>query len=288
MAKKKSSGAAPERFGDTIRSTDKERTGRGISFILSAIFIAAILVAGSAILVFSKIGGGDDAGPLVAPAPSGQQHTQVQPADERPTCGDHRNAFSNIVFDAFGTRAQVPVNAAGQLLAKEHTTSKPASAASVPACVMWEKVGVAYLPYSTTDGPTEIIDGRAAGFAHTSQGAVLAGIHILWAATNLRDAQLAGLFSAQIDAPAADKAQLQRDVQDAARVEVAASSWVRVADADDSAARISVAMGPTAEGKYLASDLDMIWRGGDWVLSVPRGFPPSYDVVDISGWENWA
>lgn len=47
-------------------------------------------------------------------------------------------------------------------------------------------------------------------------------------------------------------------------------------------------MGPTAEGKYLASDLDMIWRNGDWVMSVPRGFPPSYEVIDISGWESWA
>lgn len=117
--------AGPERYSDTT-SMERERTGRGVGFILSAVFIAAIFVAGVIALIFSKIG--DDSGPALAPPPAApHQHTEAQPNDERPTCTNHRDAFSNIVFDAFGTRAQVPVNGAGQLLAEEPAGSKPTS-----------------------------------------------------------------------------------------------------------------------------------------------------------------
>lgn len=108
-------------------------------------------------------------------------------------------------FDTLGRVTYVPKDPNGVVL-EQITPPAGRAADAAPAGVMLQRIhGNMVLPFSTSDGPTAVdSSGVATGFAHTPQGAALAGAHYMayLAAGNDRLDMIAA--SRQIDDPNSD------------------------------------------------------------------------------------
>ncbi|GAA1083343.1 hypothetical protein [Tsukamurella spumae] len=150
------------------------KSGRSWTLPASIIFIVAILLG--AVLVY--LIPDDDKAP--------QQGAQTPSPTAGPTSspsGDGRDKFGTPRVDATGRSVQVPANPSGQVLPQTgspaFTASDPAWLTGSPKGLMWQSIynGVV-VPFSTSDGPTSLVDGVPTGFARTPQGAVMAAWQI--------------------------------------------------------------------------------------------------------------
>lgn len=267
---------------------------RGISFggIASAAVLALIVVVG--VFMYVDHGGSRGGGQAAVPgAPS-------------PAAGSDATGFAAPTVDVFGRRVDVPNNPAGQVLpqdpAKEHKPTDKDWLTAAPAGVTephgWQRVYGATVPFSTSDGPTEIRDGLATGYSHTPQGAVIAAAQIAYR-LNARPADR-DLYIHQVSASAPqlaayDKARSagrlpEQEPEQVTRYLVAPDAFQVENYADDMAIVRLAARGPVNDGKQLwaAVRLVMVWDDGDWRLKPTDASSSQTEYVDsLDGWTKW-
>lgn len=267
---------------------DSSSSGSKIWLYLSALLVVPLVVIGLIILVGQRVG--DDREAATPPVSAGPSQT-ASADDDRPTCTDTKDAFKGIEFAPTGVRVRVPVDPGGTLLRTEKVRGTRTQS-SPPTCLLWQRVGTSFLPFTTTDGPNRRVNGRFDTFAHTPQGAALAAIHIQFAAMNLRGNQLRELVANHVIASEQQRASLIEGLEQLARDDAYAQAGMRVKvlDYDGESTRIAIGVGtdPLPDDEYQAVTAQLIWNGNDWQLSAPNGFPPTYSVTDLTGWEKWS
>ena len=156
------------------------------------------------------------------------------------------------------------------------------------------------MPFSTSDGPTEITDGVAQGWTRTPQGAALAGISILsmWLTAPDGPSQTVQrtLLSGESELIATRSAESRP-----ARVAMlnnpdlapGALAGVQVTSFDPTFATIEYGGGPLAddshpEGSYAVSTLSLTWTNGTWKLIVTPTTPDRGERrTTIAGMTSW-
>lgn len=140
------------------------------------VVLVATSIAGLALLRESE----DSSQPRVAvPPPVVQEPSESLPADPN-------GPYTGSDVDVIGRGMRVPADPHGHVLAQTSKTSSSRLTQPIapPQGLEWQKVYGAPMPFSTSDGPTEIsADGVPSGFSRTPQGAALATLQILMRAT---------------------------------------------------------------------------------------------------------
>lgn len=232
--------------------------------------------------------------------------------DDKPGAGSaplataRGEGFATPEVDVFGRRVDVPNNAAGQPLpqdpSRQHSPSDPDWLTAPPAGTTsprgWQRVYGVSVPFSTSDGPRQIDDGLAVGFAHTPQGAALAAAQITYR-LNARPADR-DLYMRQVRASAQNIADYDKALhsdrlptqqpESITRYLVASDAFKIDNYADDMAIVRLATRGPALEGKpvWVALRLVMVWDAGDWRLE-PTSSPGSQtEYIDsLAGWTPW-
>lgn len=182
--------------------------------------------------------------------------------------GDSRQT----VTDRLGRVVYMPENPAGDVKEKGKIVE---STTQAPADLEWQRLSgqtsittARDYPFSSTAGPWETSDGFAHTFAHSPQGAALAGIHIVLGVgtSGEKAAQVMKYFSA--DQQAQDAAQYMLDHPDGAQMpETPWTSTFRayqVVSYTDDEATIRYAM--PAGDNFQKIDIKLVWKDGDWRL----------------------
>ncbi|WP_287014890.1 hypothetical protein [Gordonia sp. (in: high G+C Gram-positive bacteria)] len=209
------------------------------------------------------------------------------------------SGFTGTTVDKLNNPVQLPANPAGQLLPQ--TARTPADRNAAPAGLIWEKLyDLPVVPFSTSDGPTEITDGVAQGWTRTPQGAALAGISILsmWLTAPDGPSQTVQrtLLSGESELIATRSAESRP-----ARVAMlnnpdlapGALAGVQVTSFDPTFATIEYGGGPLAddshpEGSYAVSTLSLTWTNGTWKLIVTPTTPDRGERrTTIAGMTSW-
>ncbi|RJO77654.1 hypothetical protein D5S18_07930 [Nocardia panacis] len=215
------------------------------------------------------------------------------------------DGFGTPVTDVYGRRVDIPAAAAGRPLPQ---TASPVSELdplwlSAPPLGTtgrggWQRVYGVSVPFSTSDGPTHISNGMAAGFAHTPRGAALAAVYI----------------SHQLGARPADPAVVARvnySPEDLNRYHerVAAgrlpmrqpeqiTRWITAPDAYQIvswspdlcvlmiATRAKTGT-PTQIQTWTAARYAAVWTGRDWNLLPGTEIGGTREITSILGWTPW-
>lgn len=214
------------------------------------------------------------------------------------------SGFAPPRSDPFGRRIDLPANPAGQPLPQtvpHHVATDSDWLTAAPAGTLgkggWQQVNGVVVPYSTSDGPTQTIDGVAAGWTHTPQGAALALAWIAWQ-LNARpgDRALYQRGLADPDMAAFDRINAAHTVPDQLPETetrwLLASSAFHVDSYDDDLAvvRIATTTAPDDAGtpQWMTAQLAAVWKGGDWRLLSPTGSTPSEaTIASLHGWTLW-
>lgn len=182
-----------------MTESDSTPTGRAwwkrprMWVIAMVVVIVATSIAGVGLL----IDGGD---------PDHRQVPVTSPPVSSPVPdNDTSGPYSGTDVDVLGRGMRVPVDPHGHVLPQTPKTS-PAwltQPIAAPQGLEWQKVYGAPMPFSTSDGPTEIsADGVPSGFSRTPQGAALASLQILMRVTyGPREVRQAVLDSSVIGSP---------------------------------------------------------------------------------------
>lgn len=264
---------------ETTQSADpKPRWG----IILSGTFLALILVI-AVVLAVTKMGGDAEAD---------QTQGQGQNADA-PVLRDDRRAET----DRLGRVVFHPKNPAGDVLDRADTA--PAKGdddwTTARPDVEWQRlsgqteISIARdYPFSAMAGPWQVTDGLAHGFAHTPQGAALAGIHAaLGTGQGGQDGAQAALHFIN-DSQAREAIEWMSENPDGPQMPE--TPWTTTFAAysvlhyDDDTALIRYAM-PSGEG-YLQLDLRLAWVDGDWRLNGDNAVGTTSPVTE-SEVESW-
>ncbi|MFI5498689.1 hypothetical protein ACIA5E_06435 [Nocardia asteroides] len=262
------------------------RDRASFGMIASGALLALILVVGAVVYFTSGDPAVDDA-PPPAQAVGG-------------------TGFADPEVDLLGRRIDIPNNPAGQPLAQEPATRRtPADSDWLTAAPEgtakphgWQRVYGASVPFSTSDGPERIEDGRAVGFARTPQGAALAAAQITYRLsarpadralylTQVRpsSAQLAAYDSAW----SSDKLPKQQP-EKVTRYFVASDAFKIDDYADDMAIVRLASRGPVIDGKqlYAAMRMIVVWDEGDWRLKPSTTTNAQTEYVEtLAGWTKW-
>ncbi|WP_216897338.1 hypothetical protein [Nocardia alni] len=213
--------------------------------------------------------------------------------------------FAVPVTDVFGRRVNVPRNPAGQPLpqtAPQHSPADPGWLTAAPVLPQqggWQQVAGASVPFSISDGPTRLTDGVAAGWSHTPQGAALAGVYAAYQ-LNARPGDRAVHTRLLENAPGAlsafdaDKAAGRIPTllpQNVTRYLVAPDAFRVDSYADDMAVLEIATRTADEDGTpaWTATQIVMVWDGGDWRLQPPPGATPPQHVESslTGGWTAW-
>ena len=150
-------------------TTPPKPTSRKVVWISVTAVIVVLAIAAVLVVVLNR----GNSEPTTAPTTSTPVATP--PPTSTATGG---SGFTGTTVDKLNKPIQLPANPAGEILPQ--TGKTPADANDAPTGLLWQKVyDLPIVPFSTSDGPTEIKDGVAQGWAHTPQGAALAGLFIL-------------------------------------------------------------------------------------------------------------
>ena len=260
-------------------------------WVLAAVGLTSVLVAGWVIITALTGGAKDDAEP-------------GSPAAEAGT-GSGLPAFAaDPVFDSYGRVAYVPKNNPHGVALTNSTVSgisgRPVT--QKPDGVLLEKVnGDMVLPFSTSDGPTGFTStGVATGFSHTAQGAALAAIHYMcwFMKPGARTDRLQALVGQGI----VDDDQLVRNAIAKPRngfdlnVECAASK-LKV-DYNAVLTKVQLAYGVTQKDGSRTNFINVViveWRNDHWILKIraygpdePGGYyDPNLTFDPAQGWVSW-
>ncbi|NNH73664.1 hypothetical protein HLB23_28075 [Nocardia uniformis] len=268
---------------------DQQR-GKQIGLIAALAVVALVIVGGVAALNV----GHDNATPTTNAPVSAPSH-----GDSTAT------GFDVPATDVFGRRVDTPRNTAGQPLTQTgrgRTSTDPdwlTGAPVLPTQGGWQRVAGASVPFSTSDGPTRVADGVAAGWAHTPQGAALAAVYagyqvnarpgsrtvrerlIINPAKGLREFEsnkAAGRLPDQLP-------------ENLTRYFVAPDAFRIDSYAEDMAVVAIATRGVDNNGApaWTATQIVMVWDGGDWRLQPPPGATPPQHVISTltGGWIKW-
>ncbi|MGW5440469.1 hypothetical protein [Nocardia asteroides] len=269
------------------------------SLVLAVVIVVVIVIAGiaSAIVLRDRNS---------APAATSPTTSAVLPTAPRPsgTAGE----FGTPEIDEFGRRVDVPVDPAGQPLPQTGAQRKPGDPdwlTGAPAGTRdkggWQRVGAGeVVPFSTSDGPTRVVDGVASGYAHTPQGAALAAAYVVWR-ISAEPGNKALWEHALLTTPAdMDRYSSERAAGrlpdtlpgDMARL-LRAFDAFRVTSFAEDLAVVELAMRsePDSSGspRWATMRLPMHWDDTDqmWRLKPFFGKPPLIPVSSLAGWTTW-
>lgn len=271
-------------------TTPPKPTSRRTLWIIVAVVVVIVVVATALVIGLSH--GGTTTNRPVATTP-----TATAPPTSTATGG---SGFTGTTVDKLNKPVQLPANPAGQLLPQ--TAKTPAGQNDVPAGLTWEKLyDLPIVPFSTSDGPTTITDGVPQGWAHTPQGAALAGISIL---------------SMWLGAPDAPSQTVQRTLLSGDRSVIATRTaknrparqamlsnpdlapgtvaGVQVRAYDGAFATVEYGAGPlvddaSPDGFYTVSTLSLTWSDNTWKLIVTPTTPDRGERrTAIAGMTPWS
>lgn len=272
-------------------TTPPKPTSRKVLWLSMTAVIAILAIAAVLVVVLNR---GDAAEPTTAPATSTPAATP--PPISRSAGG---SGFTGTTVDKLNKPVQLPANPAGEILPQTGTT--PADENAVPAGLMWQKLyDLPVVAFSTSDGPTEIKDGVAQGWAHTPQGAALAAVSILstWLgapdteSTTVQRTLLSGDPSVIASRAAENRPARQAQLSDP-QLAPATVAGVQVRSYSDDFAQIAYGTGPLADdtdpdGFYTVSMLSVTWQNGTWKLIVTPTSPDRGErQASIAGMTPW-
>ncbi|WP_051407336.1 hypothetical protein [Nocardia sp. CNY236] len=220
-----------------------------------------------------------------------------------PTTG---HGFEVPEVDLFGRRVDVPRNPAGQLRdqsASQRQPGDPQWLVAAPAGLGepggWQRVYGAVVPFSTSDGPTSIVDGVAGGFARTPQGAALAAamsVNQVAARPGDRAVVAARMLLTPAEREAFDlraaSGILPAQQPDSVTRTLVAPDAFRI----DSYAEDLVVLRLAAHGQrhsdgrrsWQTVTVPMVWHNGDWRVRGSGSQLPTEVVGDLTGWTVWS
>ncbi|WP_040815769.1 hypothetical protein [Nocardia concava] len=259
--------------------------------LAAAMFVALIvIVAAVAFIVRSDNSDSQDSG---TPTP--------------PTIGwgDTEGGFGPPTTDILGRRVDLPLAAAGQPLPQTVAPvaeSDPAWLTAAPAGTTerggWQRVYGVSVPFSTSDGPTQIRGGMAAGYARTPRGAALAAVYI----THQLAARPADpAVVARVNYTPADLADYHSKVANSTlpiRQPENVTRWIVAPDAfqimswspDLVVVKTASRRAPgTADQAptWTSVRYTVVWTRGDWNLVPGTGLTGSQEIASILGWTPW-
>ncbi|ASR39945.1 hypothetical protein BAY61_32195 (plasmid) [Prauserella marina] len=171
-------------------------------------------------------------------------------------------------------------------------TSAPASSdAAVPAQppegVRWQRYQGVLLPLSDVHGPRQNRDGVATGFAHTSEGALLALVNIYYRVTLAPGEQWREIAEQQIvGAGQQDFVEQMSHADRSALPSPPPVAGFRVVSFDESTAVITLVVG--SPGGYIATTEVMRWADGDWRYALDSATPsPPQRLSSLEGYVPW-
>lgn len=234
-----------------------------LSLALALVLVVVAIVA----FVASRDTDSTDSAPSPGPSPS----AVVPGRGGDGPCGLPGSAFSTPSTDQRGKRLEVPVNPGGVACPQKPVaavTALPADGRiAAPEGLAWEKIAGVALPVSADAGPARIDGAVASGFAHTPQGAVLAGIHVLVAWSG----DIGGQGRERIGtermmrpqgAPMPSAAQLEGQTPPEFKALLGVPAAVRVTTYAADFARVEWAYHDGTGFRWLSAEL--VWDGGDW------------------------
>ncbi|WP_063711796.1 hypothetical protein [Nocardia sp. BMG111209] len=239
---------------------------------------------------------------------TGTRHPATATVASPATAGDEKDStatgFGVPRIDVFGRRVDVPRNPFGQPLPQtippreSADKARPTVAPALPVQGGWQQVAGASVPFSSSDGPTEVVDTVAAGWAHTPQGAALAAVYAAYQVTarpgdrRVREHLIEnppGALAAFEASSAAGKIP-NRLPENVSRYLVAPDAY-RIDSCTDDMAVVEIATrttDSTGTPVWLATQLVTVWDRGDWRLQPPPGgSPPQHTTSSLSGWTTW-
>ncbi|PPJ35880.1 hypothetical protein C5E45_23860 [Nocardia nova] len=276
--------------------------------ILAAAFLGVAVVAGSVVFVATRDQHpGSSANALGSTSSSAVVPTTVAPGTVR--------GFGVPEADVFGRRVDIPQDPAGTIVAQhpelqkkptdpDWLTATPAGlcqrqsgGSSVCSPGGWQKVHGAVVPVSTSDGPTRIEAGVAAGYAHTPQGAALAAAYTVYEVAARPGDRI--LRSLRVLLTAADQQQFDTAAAEGRlpdQLDEFSTRWMlaldgfRVDQYSDDYAVVSLAARALDDGQqptWSAATVPMVWHNGDWLLRGTGQQLPTRTIHDLAGWTTW-
>ncbi|WP_067694030.1 hypothetical protein [Nocardia jejuensis] len=220
--------------------------------------------------------------------------------------GPAPTGFAAPDVDALGRRVDIPNNKYGQPLAQTRgplTAADPnwlTAAPVLPEQGGWQRVFNVSVPFSTSDGPTALVDNIPTGYSHTPQGAALAAVYASWQAV-ARPGDWSVREHMQVlsdsDHDEFDRMKATGKVPDLAPA--AATKWLVAPDAfqieswsasgDLCVLRVATKKEPDVKGspQWLSSQLVMVWDG-NWRLRLAKdGAIPKATINSLTGWTTW-
>lgn len=167
----------------------------GVWVAVGVVVVVSTILAGVGLLSSD-----DSTRPPVAPQTAAQE-----PLTPLPSGSADGSPYTGSDVDVIGRGMRIPSAPHGHVLEQTAKTSPPrlSQPIAAPQGLEWQKVYGAPLPFSASDGPTQISDeGVPSGFSRTPQGAALASLQILMRVTyGPREVRQAVLDSSVIGSP---------------------------------------------------------------------------------------
>lgn len=256
-------------------------------------FSAAVVALVVVLVILVLVRGRGDDTPTAAPTstPPISSTTTAPPADSNSAGG-----FGPSIADPFGREISVPINEQGQVLAQTDPGERPPFTAGTPLPapegIKWERIGATVAPFSTSDGPTRIEGRLAYGFAHTPQGAALAGWQItarmLRSGDDVREA-----YERQIVAdPGVAETKLAKLAAEGRsdfrlnKLPIFPEAFqVTSYNADTAIVRYAL---PTAgHTTWTLTQQTMTWTADGWKARLTATEPTLTDITTLAGWTRW-
>ncbi len=186
------------------------------------------------------------------------------------------------------TTVAIPASAAATSSSSKPTPDGPQASPVRLSRLTWQDFHGVRLPLSDVDGPRRLDHDRAAGFARTRQGALLAALHIAVRANAQWGPDVfEPTIAEQVTGPDADKlleetrTQYEQSRREAGLPNGSALGVAYVAEeayrwqsyTPDAATVDLVSAGPSPAGTTVraVTRVQVVWRGGDWRVVAPLG-----------------
>lgn len=206
--------------------------------------------------------------------------------------------------DAMGRAIVVPADPAGDVVEQQgpRSDSELANPLAAPQGLEWQRVFGGIVPFSSSDGPTEIDAGVPIGMARTPQGAALAGRQIRTRTMHgpreyrervLKECTSAGPSTTQAILTAGDA--VGDDLQIARSYAIPAAFRIEDGNFSQNAATIEYAFGPMSKNSgleagepyYSVKTETVIWKDGAWQLAIDGSLQEDITISSIEGWTSW-
>lgn len=286
------------------RSDRDNRDGEGSSVsagLVISVLVVVLVLIGGVFVIWHNHHNNNDTG-----APAAQHPSTSAPSG---TGSGGPTGFGVPAVDVFGRRVDVPNNPAGQPLPQTghpRSPSDPDWLTAAPAGTQgpggWQRVHGASVPFSTSDGPTAIVDGVPTGYAHTPQGCALAAQYVMWETGaqpgnwTLRLRMVEGTTEHGPDRQTFDRLKAEGKAPDQqpdwVTQYMVASDAYRIHSWQPDLCTVDLAMradpDPSGVARWMYSEVAMVWDHNSWMNRLPPNnmLPQDY-VTTLQGWTPW-